>query len=250
MAATLITTVEEGVVTLRINRPDHENRLNLDVLERMEAALREADENETVHAVVIRGTGNTFCCGGDVAEFAQGDKESYRKFAARFGRVHLAISSLSKPVLAAVNGEVRAGGMSLLSICDLAVARTSVRFAMPEIHDGLWPVMAMVALNRVLPRKRAFELYYFGEPFGVEEACELHLVNWVVPDEEFDGAVRNRARQLAALPPTSVRVGRETFAGIAERSLEDGYAFSGDLLVDLLTHPEAVAALATRKDDA
>ena len=102
MAETLITTVEEGVVTLRINRPDHENRLNLDVLERMEAALRQADENETVHAVVIKGTGNTFCCGGDVTE----------------------------------------------------------------------------------------------------------------------------------------------------RSLEDGYAFSGDLLVDLLTHPEAVAALATRKDDA
>ncbi len=78
MAKTLITTVKEGVITLRINRPDHENRLNLDVLERMEAALRRADENETVHAVVIRGTGNTFCCGGDVTEFAQGDKESYR----------------------------------------------------------------------------------------------------------------------------------------------------------------------------
>lgn len=250
MTESLITTTDGAVVTLRINRPDRENRLNLDVLERMVAALKQVDESDGVRAVVIRGTGNTFCCGGDVAEFAQGDKESYRKFAEQFGRLHLAISNLSKPVLAAVNGEVRAGGLSLLSICDLAVARASVRFAMPEIRDGLWPVMAMVALNRVLPRKRAFELYYFAEFFGVEEARDLHLVNWIVPDEEFDDAVRNRSRQLAVLPSASVAIGRATFAGIAARSLEDGYAFSGDLLVDLLTHPEVVAALAPRKENA
>ena len=249
MTESLIATTDGPVVTLRINRPDRENRLNLDVLERLVAALGDVDASESLRAVVIRGTGNTFCCGGDVAEFAQGDKESYRRFADHFGRLHLAISGLSKPVLAAVNGECRAGGMSLLSICDLAVARASVRFAMPEIRDGLWPVMAMVALNRVLPRKKAFELYYLAEFFGVEEARGLHLVNWVVPDEEFDDAVGHKARQLAALPPASVSIGRKTFAGIVERSLEDGYSFSGDLLVDLLTHPEIVAALEPRKEN-
>ena len=248
MADVLITTAAGPVVTLRINRPNQENRLNLEVLQRICAELEKADADEDARAVVITGTESTFCCGGDVTEFARGDRDAYRRFGEHFARMHLAISSLSKPVLAAVNGDARAGGMSLLSVCDLAVARESVRFAMPEIRDGLWPVMAMVALNRVLPRKRAFELYYFGESFGVEQARDLALVNWVVPDEEFAVEVDDRARRLAELPPASVRLGRETFAGIADRSFGDGYAYSADRLVELLTDPEVVTALALRKE--
>ncbi len=248
MDEVLITSVEDGVVTIRINRPERENRLNLEVLENFYSALRTADDDTNVRAVVITGTGATSCCGGDVSEFARGDTESYRKFADQFARAHLAVSTLSKPVLAAVNGDARAGGMSLLSICDLAVARESVRFAMPEIRDGLWPVMAMVALNRVLTRKRAFELYYFGESFSVKEARDLGLVNWVVADDEFDIVVRNRAHRLTELPRAAVRIGRETFAGIASRSFREGYAYSADRLIDLLTEPEVVRALASRKE--
>lgn len=137
--------------------------------------------------------------------------------------------------------------MSLLSSCDLAIARASARFGMPEIKAGLWPIMAMVSLNRHLPRKRAFELYYTGDSFGAERAREWGLVNWVVPDGEFDGAVSARAAELAGLPPAAVRIGRATFAGIAERSLEDGYRWSAERLVELLSDPEAARALAAHR---
>lgn len=242
----VVTSTEAHVATLRINRPDHENRLNLAVLKALCAALQQAEADTGIRAIVLTGTGETFCCGGDLEDFAVGDTKAYREFGKCFGGLHLAVSNLTKPVLAAVNGHARAGGMSLLSICDLAVARASAQFGMPEIRAGLWPVMAMVSLNRALPRKRAFELYYFGESFDAEQARRWGLVNWVVPDDEFEAAVRRRAKRLAALPVTAVSIGRTTFVGIGERSYPDGFAYSGDRLVDLLTEPEAAEALARR----
>lgn len=249
MSSDVVVVSGDGpVVTIRINRPRHENRLNLAVLDAIVDALRHAEENTAVRVVVLTGTGDTFCCGGDVAEFALGDAAAYHRFARGFAAVHLAVVGLTKPVLAAVNGDVRAGGMSLLSVCDLAVARASVRFAMPEIRDGLWPIMAMVSLNRALPRKRAFELYYFGEPFDVEQARNWGLVNTVVPDEEFEPSVESYANRLARLPARSVAMGRATFDGIAQRGYADGFAYSGERLVELLTNPEIVRALAGRKE--
>ena len=244
----VVVTTDGPVRTLRINRPERENRLDLAVLRALCAALAEADTDAAVRTVVLTGTGETFCCGGDLAEFAVGDRSAYHEFGRLFAGVHLAIARLSKPVLAAVNGHVRAGGMSLLSICDLAVARGSAQFGMPEIKAGVWPVMAMVALNRVLPRKRAFELYYFGESFDAQQALTWGLVNWVVPDAQFGPAVSSRAEQLAALPRRAVSVGRTTFAGIDDRAtLADGYSYRADRLVELLADPEVVDALAGQR---
>ncbi len=239
----VVITTDGPVTTLRINRPDKENRLNLSVLTALQGDLDAADADPSIHAVVITGTGETFCCGGDLEEFAAGDRAAYETFGEAFAAVHLAIATLAKPVLAAVNGHVRAGGMSLLALCDLAVARAAVQFAMPEIKAGIWPVMAMVSLNRVLPRKRAFELYYFGESFNAEEARALGLVNWIVPHDHLEPSVQKLARQLAALPPRAIAVGRTTFAGIAERTLADGYTYSAGRLVELLTDPEAAQDL-------
>lgn len=249
MAGNVVEVASDGPVeTLRINRPDRENRLNLAVLEALTSALEGAAADPDLGALVLTGTGETFCCGGDVAEFAVGDAPAYRRFGELFAGVHLAIARFPRPVLAAVNGDVRAGGMSLLSICDVAIAREGVRFAMPEISAGLWPIMAMVALNRVLPRKAAFELYYGGEPLDAGRARELGLINWIVPAEDLDASVRRRARQLAALPRSAVAMGKRTFEGIAERSLEEGYRFSAGRLVELLTDPEVVRALARERE--
>ena len=169
---------------------------------------------------------------------------AYRRFGEHFAGLHTDIVGLTKPVLAAVNGHVRAGGMSLLSVCDLAVARESAEFAMPEIRAGLWPIMAMVSVNRALPRKRAFEQYYFGDAIDARRALEWGLINWAVPDGSFDETVRARAQQLAALPRSAVRIGRTTFAGIEQRSYVDGFTYSAERLIELLTDPEASKALA------
>ncbi|MCZ6795009.1 MAG: enoyl-CoA hydratase/isomerase family protein [Planctomycetota bacterium] len=244
----VVTSQDGALATLRIQRPESENRLNLEVLKRLTSALRAADADDTVRAVALTGTGDTFCCGGDIDEIAVGDQASYRTFGEWFGALHGTLLGLSKPVIGAVNGDALAGGLSLLSVCDVAVARRSARYAMPEILAGLWPVMAMVSLNRVLPRKRAFELYYFGESFGAPEALELGLINWAVDDDEFEEAVRDRGRRLAELPRSAVRIGRPTVAELADRNYADGFAWSAERLVELLMDPEVSAALARRKD--
>lgn len=233
-------------MTLRIDRPARQNRLNLPVLEDLRGALEDAGAARDVRAVVLTGTGSTFSCGGDIEELPRGDREAFRELGRRFAALHLALLRSSKPVLAAVNGDALAGGLSLLAACDLAVARASARFAMPEIKAGLWPVMAQVALNRALPRKRVFELYYLGESFGAERAMDWGLVNWVVPDGDFDAAVLARAGQLAGLPPAAVRVGRAAFAELADLSYEDAYARSAERLVELLADPAMAEALAAR----
>lgn len=249
MADDVVVRTQRGpIITLRLNRPQHENRLNLALLKELCSELEEVDRDPEVRAVVLTGTGETFCSGGDLDEFAVGNARAYGEFGRHFAGLHLAIAKLSKPVLAAVNGHARAGGLSVLAICDLAVARESVEFAMPEILSGVWPIMAMVSLNRVLTRKRAFELYFFAEPFPAEEARHLGLVNWVVADADFEEAVRARAERLAALPRTAIGIGRSTFLGIGERSYEEGFSYSAERLVELLTTPEVVAALADRRE--
>jgi enoyl-CoA hydratase/carnithine racemase len=142
----------------------------------------------------------------------------------------LAIVRLPKPVIARVHGVATAAGCQLVATCDLAVAAETARFATPGVNIGLFCSTPMVALSRAVGRKQAMEMLLTGEMIPAGRACEIGLVNRVVPEAELDTATLALARQIAAKSPLTLAIGKEAFYRQAEMDLEAAYAYAAEVM--------------------
>jgi methylglutaconyl-CoA hydratase len=184
---------DKGAVRIMtLNRPEKRNALNTELVAALKAALREADDADSLRAIVIRGAGKDFCSGADLESLRIISKSSYeenledaRSLAELFG----IIRRLKIPVIAAVHGRALAGGCGLATACDLVIATESARFGYPEVKIGFVPAIVMAILRRNVSEKRAFEIATQGFEFSAAEAERLGLINHAIPDESFDEGV-------------------------------------------------------------
>ncbi len=198
----VVVTNSGGVLEVRFNRPEKKNALTRDMYESVSAAFERADADPAMRVVLLTGTGDTFTSGNDVKDF-QGTNNAPRGGS----RFLPAISSLQKPLIAAVNGAAIGVGTTMLMHCDLIVASCSARFVMPVTSLGLVPEAASSLLvPRLLGHQRASALLLLGEPLDAATALEWGLVNRVVDDAALMDTAREMARRLAALPPQAVRL--------------------------------------------
>jgi enoyl-CoA hydratase/carnithine racemase len=135
------------------------------------------------------------------------------------------IGELGKPTICAANGHVLAGALGIALACDLIVAREGARFGTPEINVGLFPFMIMALIYRNVPRKKTNELLLLGEQISAEEAQRIGIVNKVVPPDEFDHAVNDWARKLAAKSPVMMRLGKDAMFRQLDMPFEDALDF-------------------------
>ena len=185
-----------SVRTLTLNRPDKRNALNDELIAALKAALHEADADESLRAIVIRGAGKDFCSGADLSALQKIATASYEENiedARSLAELFALIRSVRVPVIAAVHGRALAGGCGLALGCDLVVAGESVRFGFPEVKIGFVPAMVAAILRRNLGEKKSFELLTQGFEFTAAEALQLGLINRVVPDDELTAAVMDLA---------------------------------------------------------
>jgi methylglutaconyl-CoA hydratase len=193
----VLTILTEGSTRiLELNRPEKRNALNDELIAALKAALRDADADESLRAIVIRGAGKDFCSGADLSAIQKIATASYEENiedARSLAELFLLIRSVKVPVIAAVHGRALAGGCGLASACDLIVASKSARFGYPEVKIGFVPAMVAAILRRNLGEKKSFELLTQGFEFSAEEAVNLGLVNRVVGDDELENAVMNFA---------------------------------------------------------
>lgn len=190
MSVVLIAT-ENAVRIITLNRPEKRNALNDEVISALKDALREADADESLRAVVIRGAGKDFCSGADLAALQKIATASYEENvedARSLAELFLLIRNVRVPVIAAVHGRALAGGCGLATACDLIVATKTARFGYPEVKIGFVPAMVAAILRRSLGEKQSFELLTRGFEFSAEEANAAGLVNAVFDDEAFDVA--------------------------------------------------------------
>lgn len=193
MSEILITT-EDSIRTITLNRPEKRNALNDALVNDLKTALREADEDESLRAIVISGAGKDFCSGADLSALQKiaessvlenlADAESMMELFALIRRVKV-------PVIAAVHGRALAGGCGLATACDLVLAASSARFGYPEVKIGFVPAMVMAILRRNLSEKNTFELITQGFDFSADEAVDMGLINHVYADEEFEQKVND-----------------------------------------------------------
>ncbi|MBV9214806.1 MAG: enoyl-CoA hydratase/isomerase family protein [Acidobacteria bacterium] len=187
----LLIETKELTRVLTLNRPEKRNALNDELIQALKDALREADADESLRAVVIRGAGKDFCSGADLASIQKIANASYEENvedARQLADLFELIRKVRAPVIAAVHGRALAGGCGLATACDLVLATRSARFGYPEVKIGFVPAMVAAILRRNLGEKKSFELLTQGFEYSAEDALSLGLVNALFDDEGFDDA--------------------------------------------------------------
>jgi 2-(1,2-epoxy-1,2-dihydrophenyl)acetyl-CoA isomerase len=203
--AVVDVTEGAGVLTITLNRPDVLNALNRAVHQGIYEALEHARLDRSVRAVVITGAGRGFCVGQDLQEFSAGAGDVAQNLRDNYHRNVLAIRSLDKPVIAAVNGAAAGAGMSLALACDVRIAARSASFVPAFVKIGLVPDSGGTWLvRRLLGTARAFEWLTTGRRLGADEAREWGLVSEVVDDVEFAERTHEVAALFAAMPTRAV----------------------------------------------
>lgn len=204
MSDEVVLSGTDGVLEIRLNRPERKNALTRAMYQTVSAALEEADQDPSIRVALLTGTGDTFTSGNDIRDFQARAASTERRSGSPFLQ---AISSMRKPLIAAVNGAAIGVGTTMLFHCDLIVAARSARFVMPFTSLALVPEAASTLLvPRLLGHQRASALLLLGEPLDAKTALEWGLVNRVVEDASLLAVAREIGRRLAALPPEALRL--------------------------------------------
>jgi len=242
MLDTVLSDVpSEGVRTLTINRPSRRNALDLATYTALREALVAADHDPSVRAIVLAGAAGCFTSGNDIVDFQNAtlDEESPGILFLR------ALTHLTKPLIAAVEGFAVGIGTTMLLHCDLVYAARGASFRLPFVPLGLCPEGASsYLLPRLAGAKQAAALLFFGEPFTAEAAREYGLVNDVTEDGEALPRAVKQAAKLARLPAEAVRTTKALLRRADAAVVQEAIGVEGERFAALRLSPEAQAAFA------
>lgn len=223
----LITSLDGGVLTLTLNRPDKRNALSAELIELLHQAFERADLDSAVRTMVLRGAGKDFCAGADLEELlASTDRSPAENEAAalRLGTLFGRIRLLPKPVIAMVHGRALAGGAGLATACDLIVAGSGAQLGYPEIQRGFAPAMVMALLRRLVGEKIALDLVMTGRVLTADDARSMGLLTRVVPDAELERETLALAAELVRSSASALAFTKQLFYQLDGRTLPDGIA--------------------------
>jgi enoyl-CoA hydratase/carnithine racemase len=240
MAEHIVVSIQDRILSIRLDRPEKKNALTRGMYLGMIEALEQAENDSAVRVVLITGTQDCFTAGNDLMDFAN----------AKPGETSPAIvylqtlAAAQKPVVAAVAGVAVGIGTTMLLHCDLVYAAPDGRFQLPFVNLGLCPEAgSSVMLPELMGHRRAAELLLFGEPFSSEKALELGIINAVYPGGELLEAATAKARQLAEKPPSALRTTKALLKGSAAGAAAEAMARETEKFAALLQGPEAREAM-------
>jgi enoyl-CoA hydratase len=224
--------MDEGIVVVRLNRPEAANALNRPVLDRLLELFQGLREDTAVRGIVITGEGKHFCAGADIGEMAQMDDKGARGLVEAGQRLMFAIEGVGRPVIAAVNGHAAGGGLELALACDFIVAAEGAVFAAPELRLGIIPGFGGTQrLSRLIGKARAKELIYTGQGINARVACAIGLVNRIFPiDSLIDGAV-DIMKGICSHSPISLRLAKDVIDSGMDKDLTSACQLELDAFV-------------------
>src|SRR4051795_6482978 len=187
MYNTLLTSLEEGIFTITINRPDKLNALNSTVIEELAKVVEEIYTNETIKASILTGAGSkAFVAGADISEFIKKNTEAGEALAQYGQALFSKMENCPKPIIAAVNGFALGGGCELAMACHFIVASSNAKFGQPEITLGIIPGYGGTQrLTRLINKNRATELILTGRMVDADEALQLGIANHVYEPKDL-----------------------------------------------------------------
>ena len=248
MSDRVITDLSKnGVLTVTLNRPDKKNAIDREMIDGLLEALNTAQLDSNVNVVSLRGAGEDFCAGADLAELLESAHKSpseNAEDAQRLGNVFLAIHNLPKPVVAVVQGRALAGGCGLATACDMIVASESASFGYPEVKRGFVPAMVMAMLTRAVGSKVAFDLVATGRILTAREALEIGIVSRIVSDAGFEAEAQSVCEDLSASSTSALAFIKRQLKEIEGLSFEDAVALGAKVNAVARTTPDFKVAVA------
>lgn len=216
-----------AVLTVRLNRPERLNALDVALARNLAQAMKRAAADDLIRAVVLTGAGRAFCAGGDLPFLRdareRGAANELRELLLAGREAILSIVTMPKPVLGAINGPAAGGGMNLALACDIRIASETAVFAESFANLGLYPDYGgTYFLPRLVGPSRAAELFFTGEIINAECAEKIGIVSRVHPAATFEAETAALAERLAAAPPLPVRAAKKALreSDIAELNRE------------------------------
>jgi 2-(1,2-epoxy-1,2-dihydrophenyl)acetyl-CoA isomerase len=216
---------EDATVTIRLNRPDKLNALNIELGEALVHAILRTVEDRSVRCVVVTGAGRAFCAGGDIEllrELRQRKAANELEPLLRAGKeIVMAMATMPKIVITAVNGPAAGGGMNLALAGDIRIASDQAKFAESFVQIGLFPDFGgTYLLPRIVGPTRASELFYTAQMLSADEALKLGIVSRVIPQGEFEAETKKLAQTMATSASMSHRDVKHRMSSEYRKELE------------------------------
>lgn len=202
-----LTTDARGVATLVLDRPDKHNAMSAGMIADLtEAAIRLAGD-DSVRAVVLTGAGESFCAGADLGwmrDQIAADDTARAEGARRLARMLRALNDLPKPLIGRINGQAFGGGLGLMSVCDVAIARADAVFAFSEARIGIIPATIGPYVVARMGEARARQVFFSARRFTASEAVHLGLLARAVAPAELDACIEAEVAPYLACAPGAV----------------------------------------------
>ncbi|MET4693959.1 crotonase/enoyl-CoA hydratase family protein [Endozoicomonas lisbonensis] len=234
----LLVTIEAGIASIELNRPDRRNAMNIDFWREFPDVLRNIDSEACARVIVISGTGPMFCAGMDLevfmnppASLVSGEegrrKENFRRMVMQLQDCFTILETIRIPVLTAVHGGCIGGGINLISAADCRYATEDAWFSVKETRLGMTADLGVLQrLPKVMPEGLAREMAYTGRKLGAAEALRSGLINAVYKDKAcMIQQVMEIARQIASNSPLAVSGSKEMMNFARDHSIADGLKY-------------------------
>ncbi len=240
----VLAETRDGVCTLTMNRGDRFNPLSRELIAALEAELDRLVADKEARVVVLAANGRGFCAGHDLKELrAHPDAAWQRELFDACSRMMLKMTQLPQPVIARVHGIATAAGCQLVSMCDLAVAADTAKFALPGVNVGVFCSTPAVGVARNIARKRVMEMLLTGAMIDAPTALAWGLVNRVVAAADLDAAVAHFTGTIKAKSARIVALGKRAFYQQIDRALPGAYELTGEAMACNLLDPDAAEGI-------
>ena len=214
----------DNVLWLTITREERRNAVNHAALAALADSIQAAQAHRDIRAIVITGAGSkAFCAGADL-QSAQAFTTDYSEPYGHLAMVLRSARAGNIPLIARVNGVCLAGGMGLLSMCDMAVAASHAVFGLPEVKVGVFPAQVLTVLQHLIPRRVLVEMCVTGEPITSTQALQYGLVNYV--DDDVDAKLAWLLSRLLDKSPAAIRRGMYTLKRAESMAFEEVMSFT------------------------
>lgn len=231
-----------GSAVLVLDSPDNRNALSRHLVGQLGDHLAAAADDDRVRAVAVTATGGTFCSGADLSDPPVQDGPG------SFASVLETLWAYPKPVVVAVNGHVRAGGLGLVASADLVVCCESASFAFTEVRLGLVPAIIAVPCLHRMPAAAASRWFLTGARFGPAEAAGAGLVDTVVADDALDAALDSALAEFGQCEPKALAATRALLRDIPGMGVPEGLRHARSVSEAFFGSPEAAEGIASFKE--
>lgn len=224
MSTALTIAVQDRIARITLTRPEVRNAFNDAVIQELKAAFESVGTRDDVRAVVLAAEGPAFCAGADLnwmRRMADYTRDENVADAGQLAAMLKAIYECPKPTIAAVQGDVFAGGMGLVAACDMAVSVRTATYCLSEVKLGLIPATISPYVIRAMGARAAHRYFLTAERFSAEEAHRIGFVHELVDADQLDAKVSELAQALVSASPAAVKACKRLVQDVAERAIDE-----------------------------